>query len=187
MCVCVCMYVYIYVCVCVYIYIFAKWAAVFINYSFYQFAFRTQYLVKIILPLLFPPFSAILFPWGNRQNDIHKLFAFLTRFLSSGLSSQNSQSEMNDLCPCQRQVISLWKRAPSRVLWIRPCGDGTHSGVLSVNGRLKVVQQGTHSTACLRRGQVPPGSRSDIQTYSGWLANEVKNRSIHTAILEPVW
>ena len=114
----VCMYVYIYIYVCMYVcmYIYAKWAAVFLNCSFYQFAFWTQYLVKIILPLLFPPFSAILFPWGNRQNDIHRLFAFLTHFLSSGLSSQNNQSEMNDLCPCQCQVISLWKHSRLRLL-----------------------------------------------------------------------
>ena len=65
--------------------------------------------------------------------------------------------------------------ALSGVLLIWPFGDGTHDGVVNFNGHLKVVQQGSHSTACLRKGQeFPQGPDLIFKITSGWLANELR-------------
>lgn len=62
------------------------------------------------------------------------------------------------------------------LIW--PFGDGIHDGVLNFNGHLKVVQQGTHSTACLRKGQeFPQGPDLILKIIPVWLTNEVKTDS----------
>lgn len=65
--------------------------------------------------------------------------------------------------------------ALSAALLIWPFDDRTCDGVLNFNGHLKVVQQGTHSTACLRKGQeFPQGPDLIFKITPVWLANEVR-------------
>lgn len=66
----------------------------------------------------------------------------------------------------------------SGVLLIWSFGDGTHEGVLNINGHLKVVGQSTNSTACLRKGQeFPEGPDLIFRITPVWLANELRTDS----------
>lgn len=65
--------------------------------------------------------------------------------------------------------------ALSGVLLIRPFGHGVHDGILNFSGHLRIVQQGTHSTVWLRKGQeFPQGPGLILKVTPVWLANEVR-------------
>lgn len=134
----------------------------------------------VILPPLLPPFHSFLFCQGNKHYDTKVIpqTSYFSDSLSSGQRNPNNQNKMGILCLCQCQLYiseSILISVLFGVLLIWPFGDGIHDGVLNFYGHLKVVQHGTHSTACLRkRKELPQGPDLILKIIPVSLANEVK-------------